>query len=294
MRILVAGDEASGQRPSAMTGERMKQVMGNRRQQEDDQQREEAQRQNVDAPGQAGATETTRLARCVALTQRRRGHGVSVGAYYLARVLVLQGLRTLIADVTGRPSRAQALLARDPVKNLGVWSPGAPAAPRLSLLLAQARQQTQGRVDVILLDADAALLERAGGLAAGLDYALIFVEPGDSGQSEADRIATLLGDPAPPDGRVGAVYSRVDQATIGELPERTSGRGVPTLGSYPADYLLAAGDDYSLKSADASWPHDNYLSALLRLGRRLQRAVPLEHLGAEAHAEATDGADQPT
>ncbi len=218
---------------------------------------------------------------------------MSVGAYYLARVLVLQGLRTLIADVTGRPPRAQALAAQDPVKNLGVWAPGAPIARRLPGLLAQARRETQGRVDVILLDADAALLERAGGLDMGLDYALIFVEPGEAGQAEADRIAALLGDPAPPHMRVGAVYARVDQSAIDELPERTAGRGVPTLGSYPADYLLAAGEDYSLKSAEAAWPHDNYLSAMLRLGRRLQRAVPLERLGGEAHAQAANESDQP-
>jgi len=289
MRTLVAGGKASERQTMALASERVRQAMGNRREQDDN------QRQNTQAPrGEEPSAAAPRLARCVALTQQRRGHGVSVGAYYLARVLVLQGLRTLIADVTGRPSRAKDLAAHDPVKNLGVWAPGAPAAPRLPLLLAQARRETQGRVDVILVDADAALLERAGGLGAGLDFALVFVEPGETGQSEADHIATLLGDPTQTRERVGAVYARVDQSAIDELPERTNGRGVPTLGSYPADYLLAAGDDYSLKSADAAWPHDNYLSALLRLGRRLQRAVPLEHLGAEPKAQAASGSDQPT
>lgn len=286
MRILVANGEASKRwlLPAMVGGDQVTQGMVNRGEQEENQRtpQDDVRRQTVGAQRQAGGAEATRQARCVALTQQRRGHGVSVGAYYLARVLVLQGLRTLIADVTGRPSRAQELAAHDPVKNLGVWSPGAPAMQSLPMLLTQARRQTQGKVDVILLDADAAVLERAGGLASGLDYALVFVEPGEAGQQAADRIAGLLGDPPPPHGRVGAVYARVDQSAIDDLPERTTGRGVPTLGSYPADYLLAAGDDYSLKSADAAWPHDNYLAAMLRLGRRLQRAVPLEHLGANA------------
>src|SRR5579862_744510 len=216
--------------------------------------------------------------RCVALTQERRGHGVSVAAYYLGRVLVLQGLRVLIADLTGRYPYTQEALKHDPTKNLALWAPGVPRAENLRTLLAQARKETSGRVDVILLDADAALLAAAGGLACGLDYALAFVEGGDAGQEAADRVAARLGDQASPYQRVGVVFSRIDAPAAETLPERTAKRGQPVLGYYPADYLLALGDDTPQPSAEMAWPHDNYLAAILRIGRTLARVVPLERL----------------
>ena len=92
-----------------------------------------------------------------------------------------------------------------------------------------------------------------------------------------------LGDDLPPYGRVGVVFSRVDAATVEELPEQTAHRKLPVLGYYPADYLLAAGDEYSLKGGEQSWPHDTYLYAMLRLGRTLVRLVPL-HRGSTGMA----------
>src|SRR5258707_6865362 len=51
-------------------------------------------------------------ARCVALTQEHRGHGISTAAYYLGRELVAQGLRVLLVDLTGRRARLSSLVSR--------------------------------------------------------------------------------------------------------------------------------------------------------------------------------------
>ena len=215
-----------------------------------------------------------RQARCVALTQEHRGHGVSTALYYLGRVLVAQRLRVLLVDLTDRRQRISALMARGPVKNLVLWTPALARPQDVAPALDQARRQTAGRADVILLDIDAALLERAGGFALGIDYVIAVAEHTAAGQESADHIAEHLHDEEPPRGRVGVVFSRVD-AAAGELPTQTATRHLPVVGSYPADYLLAGGDAYSLKGGDASWPHDSYLNALLRLGQHLERIVPL-------------------
>jgi hypothetical protein len=225
------------------------------------------------------------VARCVALTQEHRGHGISTAAYYLARVLVSEGLRVLLVDVTGRRARLQALVGRAVVKNLGLWSPPIARPADLAPLLDQARRQTAGKVDVLLLDADAALLERADALRAGVDYVLVVAETSDGGQVAADRIAERLRDVPPPLGRVGVIFSRVEPDLADALPAQTEDRHLPVLGHFPADYLLAAGDDYSLKGGEPSWPHDKYLAAMLRVGRGLTRLVPLQRviLGGDSH-----------
>ncbi|HLZ25316.1 MAG TPA: hypothetical protein VKQ30_24610 [Ktedonobacterales bacterium] len=213
-------------------------------------------------------------ARCVALTQEHRGHGVSTAAYYLGRALVAQGLRVLLVDVTGRHQRISVLMARGPVKNLVLWAPALARPQDVAPALDQARRQTAGRADVIVLDIDAALLEHAGGFALGIEYVVAVTEQTEAGQESADHIAERLHDDEPPQSRVGVVFSRVDAAG-GELPAQTAARQLPVLGSYPADYLLASGEAYSLKGSDAAWPHDSYLYALRRLGQQLKRIVPL-------------------
>lgn len=213
-------------------------------------------------------------ARCVALTQEHRGHGVSTAAYYLGRALVAQGLRVLVIDLTERRQRLSALMAHGPIKNLVLWAPALARVQDVAPAVAQARRQTAGRADVILLDIDVALLERAGGFALGIHYVVAVTELTDAGQECADRVAERLHDEEPPHGRVGVVFSRVD-AAASDLPEKTAARHLPVIGSFPADYLLAGGDAYSLKGGDASWPHDSYLYAMLRLGQTLERLVPL-------------------
>jgi MinD-like ATPase involved in chromosome partitioning or flagellar assembly len=234
--------------------------------------------------------------RCIALTQEHRGHGVSTAAYYLGLVLVSQGLRVLLVDLTGRRGRLASLVAKGPAKNLVLWTPPLSRPQDVGPALEQARRQTTGHADVMLLDVDAALLERAGGFALGIDYVIAVTEPTAAGQESADRVAERLHDEQPPHGRVGVVFSRVGGPTASELPEQTEARHLPILGHYPADYLLASGDAYSLKGGDSSWPHDSYLFALLRLGQRL---VKLVHLHRPSHTVSTnhaagDGAVQPT
>lgn len=214
--------------------------------------------------------------RCVALTQAHRGHGVSTAAYYLGRVLVAQGLRVLLVDLTGRRARLGALMAHGPIKNLVYWAPNIARSQDVPLALDRARRETAGKADVIVLDIDDALLERVGGFALGVDYVVAITEHTPAGQTAAERLAERLHDDPAPHGHVGVVFSRVDAPTAADLPQRTERRELPVIGYYPADYLLAAGDAYSLKGGNVATPHDTYLYALLRLGQRLASIVPLQ------------------
>jgi hypothetical protein len=214
----------------------------------------------------------------VALVQEHRGHGVSTAAYHLSRALAAEGLRVLVVDLTGRRTRLQTILTRRPLKNVALWAPPLPKPGDLRQLLAQARCQTAGRVDLLLLDADASLVEHAGGLAMGIDYAVVVTAATLEGQHAADRIAERLGDVPPPYGKVGVVFSRVSASEAGDLKEQTENRKTPVIGHYPADYLLAAGDEYSLTGAEPSEPHERYVVAMGRLARMLMRRVPLRRL----------------
>jgi CO dehydrogenase nickel-insertion accessory protein CooC1 len=156
-----------------------------------------------------------------------------------------------------------------------LWTPPILEPRDLSGLLGHAKGQTAGRVDVLLLELDASFLEHAGGLAIGIDYAVVMAEATPDAQNAADHIAERLGDAPPPHGKVGVVFSRVSASQAGELPEQTENRKLPVIGHYPADYLLAAGDDYSLNGGEPSWPHDKYIFAILRLARLLVRRVSL-------------------
>lgn len=229
--------------------------------------------------------------RTVALVQEHRGHGVSTAAYHLTRALVAEGLRVLVVDLTGRRTRLQTLLARRPLKNAGLWAAPLPKPCDLPQLLAQARQQTAGRVDVLLLDVDASLVEHAGGLAVGIDYAAVVTAATLEGQHAADRIAERFGDAPPPYGKVGVIFGRVSASEAGELKEQTENRKTPVIGHYPADYLLAAGDDYSLSGAEPSEPHEKYTLAMGRLARMLMRRVPLRRVAAAPKPTNTQAAD---
>lgn len=235
-------------------------------------------------------------ARCVALTQEHRGHGVSTAAYYLGRVLVSQGLRVLLVEATGRRARLQSLMAHNPVKNLVLWTPHVAQPQDLQPALERALRETAGRADVLLLDVDAALLEHAKGLDLGVDYVIAVAEPTSAGQAAADHIAEHMHDAQPPHGRVGVVFSRVDAPSAADLPEQTERRHLPVIGYYPADYLLAGGDAYSLKGGESSYPHDTYLYALLRLGQKLAQTVPLERIprfvAVDQHTPPAEGNEQ--
>lgn len=213
-------------------------------------------------------------AKVVALTQPRRGHGVSVTAFYLGRALVDRGLRVLLVDLTGRHERLSHLLEREPLKNLGLWIPPPIRADTLPALLERAKQETAGKVDVLLLDIDAALLHSPSGLTAGVDYAVILIESGETGMRDADQLGAHLDNTPPPYGHVGVALGRTDALESEDAPQQTPERR-PILGGFPADYLLAASDDYSLKDAEVKAPHDAYLIAIRQLARALAEIVPL-------------------
>ncbi len=253
-------------------------------------------------PQPAGQAESASLAApsCIACVQPRRGHGVTVATYYLARALAARGLRALVMDLTGRRGRLQWLITHNQTRGLTVWAPRIPSPERLGEALARAREQATGKVDVILLDMDGSYLQRAGGVKAGIDYTLIFIEHGEMGMREADRLAERLDATPPPWGSVGVVLSRVSVASLQDLPPSTPERGLPVLGELPADYLLAAGDDYSLTGEEPRAPHDAYLGAIIRLARALvqmARIVPTGRAERDAatHAppDVPDPASQP-
>jgi CO dehydrogenase nickel-insertion accessory protein CooC1 len=173
------------------------------------------------------------------------------------------------------------------VKNLVYWAPPIGNLQDVKSMVSRARLETTGRADVILLDIDAALLEHSGGFSTGVDYVVAVTEATDAGQLAAEKIAERLGDAPPPHGRVGVCFSRIDAPAASELPERTSRHSVPVVGYYPADYLLANGEDYSLKGGETSPPHDTYLFATLRLGQKLIQLVPLVKVSNLATARNT-------
>ena len=207
--------------------------------------------------------------RCVASVQPRRGHGVTVATYYLARALAARGIRTLVMDLTGRRGRLSWLATHDSTPGLTVWAPHIPQPERMGDALARARAKAAGKVDAILLDVDAAYLEAAGGIAAGIDYALIFIEHTEAGMREADHLAARLDATPPPQSAVGAVLTRVSADNLRDLPPRTPEYGLPIVGELPADYLLATSDDYSLKDGEPHAPHDAYTGAVNRLAQTL-------------------------
>lgn len=233
-------------------------------------------------------------ARVVALTQEHRGHGVSTMAYYLGRVLVAQGLRVLLVDLTDRRGQAAGLMARAPIRNLVAWRPPLAHARDVSRLLERARCETTGKADVILLDIDAAVLESAGGYGLGLDYLVVVVEAAESGLKAADRLAERFGQEGT-SARLGVIYSRVEGSVAPELPLKSERRELPVLGQYPADYLLAGGV-YAPKGDVPCLPHASYRSAMVRLGRCLARIVPLARgstlVGVERHVSPHEAESQ--
>jgi hypothetical protein len=61
------------------------------------------------------------------------------------------------------------------------------------------------------------------------------------------------------------------------------------LGGFPADYLLAASDDYSAKGAEVKAPHDEYLIAIRQLARALAEIVPLRRAASPAASSTSAG-----
>ncbi len=219
--------------------------------------------------------------RMVVFTQEHRGHGVSTAVFYLGQALVRQGVRVLVADLSLRRSPLAALFERSPMKNLGLWTPGALAPNQVASVLASARQRIAGRVDCLLVDVDALLLEHAEGMRIGIDYLVIVADNTEEARAGATRLAERLGALKPP-VRAGVLFSRVPSQEEAPLEMRLEG-GLIVLGSLPADYLLATAEDYTgnyiRRGTQLPAPHEAYLAAISRLANTLVRLVPL-HRGA--------------
>jgi hypothetical protein len=211
--------------------------------------------------------------RVVVLTQEHRGHGVGTALFYLGQALVRQGVRVLIADLSLRRSLLGALFEHAPMKNLGLWTPGALSPGQLGGVLGRARQEVAGRADCILVDVDALLLEHAGGMQVGVDYLIVAIDNTPEARLGATKLAERLG-AMDSGGRAAVLFSRVPAQEDQNLETRLEG-GLAVLGSLPADYLLATADDYTTRGSPPPSPHEAYLSAIGRVATTLIRLVPL-------------------
>jgi hypothetical protein len=212
--------------------------------------------------------------RSIALVQLRRGHGVSTAAYYLARALTGRGLHVLVGDLSQRSATLIALAQHEPARNLVPWRPAPVHAADLARTIAAARQRTAGLADVMLLDIDAPLFEQGGGLAAGMDMAVLFTEHTEAGEHEAAAFVERVTAAGAARRQIGVIFSRVQMPADGEPPSPSESE-LPVLGSLPADYLLAAGEAYSYKGGGIARPHQAYLDAIEHIARTLVRTAGL-------------------
>lgn len=211
----------------------------------------------------------------IAMTQERRGHGISTAAFFLGQTLANQHVPVLLADLTGRHTRMKALKQSGPTPRLVIWTPPAAAMRDTPAMLAQARAEVAGKASVILLDADVATLDTILGHSPTppFDYVIVGAEHTPEGEKSAQRTAARF-EALRDRNKVGVVFTRVSSEDTKEIPQQTD-EGLPVLGHYPADYRLAMADDYSAITTQVSTPHQPYLAAVMRLATLLIRLVPL-------------------
>jgi MinD superfamily P-loop ATPase len=208
----------------------------------------------------------------VAVTQIRRGHGVSTAVFYLARALVRQGCRVLVVDLSLRRSPLGMLIRSWPARNLGLWMPPASVLGQSLLsLFDRVRRQVYGRVDCLLVDIDVSLIERSGLSQSGIDYLIIAAEPTEEGRSSVIKALNRLADGTVME-QASVLFTRIDVQEAQQLEPRLE-NGLPVLGSVPADYLLATLADYGAQPLE---PHEAYQAAMNRLAATLIRLVPLQ------------------
>ena len=211
--------------------------------------------------------------RVVVLTQEHRGHGVGTALFYLGQALVRQGVRVLLADLSLRRSLLGAWFEHAPMKNLGLWTPGALAPEQLASTLERARHAVAGKADCLLVDVDALLLEHAGGMRAGVDYLVVAIDNTTEARLSATKLAERLG-ALDPGGHAAVLFARMPAQEAQNLEARLEG-GLAVLGSLPADYLLATADDYAGRGGPLPSPHEAYVSAINQIATTLIRLVPL-------------------
>lgn len=218
-------------------------------------------------PGQA--------VKAIALTQERRGHGISSTAFFLARALTQLHVPVLLADLTERHAKLRELEQQHPTPRLVLWSPPPVALRNPPAMLASVREQVAGRARCILLDGDLATIEKFALMPArtGLDYLLVATEPTLEGKRAAAHIADRF--PTLRDiQRLGVVFARVSNQEIEELPGEIEG-GLPVVGYWPADYRLATADDFAASGPLPSEPQQQYLAAITRLATTTIRLLGL-------------------
>ncbi len=126
----------------------------------------------------------------IAITQSRRGHGVSTAAYFLARCLTLRGYPMLLADVTGRHAHLATLDAAFPTRRLVVWEPPPGALRNIRGALEGAQRQVASLASGILANLDLATLERLAATdptMTPLSYLILAVEHTAEGVAVARR-----------------------------------------------------------------------------------------------------------
>ena len=216
----------------------------------------------------------------VAITQEHRGHGVSTAAYFLGQALAQRHVPVLLGDLTDRHARLPLLNKHFPTRNLVLWTPPASALRDLPALIKKAREEVAGRVACLLLDVDLPALEALAPVEEDLraiDYLLLATDHTPDGEKVADRLAARFA-PLRDRNHFGIAFARLASEMSADLAEQTDDE-IPIVGYWPADYRLAAVDDFAATGTAFPEPHQPYQDAMTRLATRLMRLVPITKLG---------------
>jgi hypothetical protein len=210
-----------------------------------------------------------------AISQLHRGHGVSTAAYFLARALTEQDYPVLLADLTNRPARLNALYSQIPTRRLVIWSPPVAALRDITRMIQQAKEQVTGRASCIIFDIDSTVAEHylVGLESPPIDFLILVTEHTTESEHDIERLASHF-EPMLTRNTIGVVYTRVSLDEVDDLPQQTDG-GLPVLGYWPADYRLAIGDDYDIGQ---KLPLNPYQTAINRMATLLSRRLALTRI----------------
>lgn len=210
----------------------------------------------------------------IALSQTRRGHGVSTAAYFLACDLADLKVPVLIMNVTGRNATLTHLNAHLGKRNVVVWTPPSQGMHMLPIMLRQAKQQIANMATCIVLDIDMNQIEQQfhGDDARAIDY--LIMASGNTPEEIHQTGAAVEGlNHFLAIDHLGIAYSRISLEQAQDIPHTTEEQSIPIIGYWPADFLLAVDPD--LNNAQ-SMPHETYLQAIHQLAQRLKNRLRLE------------------